>query len=321
MNNDSQTLHQRLAEGKIPLAEALGYAIQLGDALRQIHAQGGAHGALTPSGILLNRSSLHLLPAAPGCAEELAAYRAPEIAAGQEPDACSDIFSFGAVLYEMFTGRRALIAHPPAEGAESVANRHPEPIGNPLLDHIVGACLANDPMRRFQRIQHVLMELRLFAGAERRAQAEALMHRSEFEAMLRAETQHLQARWESQFEQIGRSAAVEHSILQEACDALNAVRAQVGELAGSVAAAQEGMTLLGKFAEETHSELAEQGQAVGKIRELEQTVRAQSVAIEMNANGMVRIDDLVERVVEALESLQSLVLEHSEVGVAVVKVA
>jgi len=131
----------------------------------------------------------------------------------------------------------------------------------------------------------------------------------------------MESRWASRLEQTERSAAVEHSILLEACDALQAVRAQLCEMAGPLAAVQEGIARLDEAADAARAEMAEQRQAVTKIRNLEQTVHAQAIAIEMNAKSLVRIDDLVERVVEALESLQSLVLEHSDERVAVVKIA
>jgi serine/threonine protein kinase len=307
MINDSHSLAARLAQEELPVAQALAYAAQIGNTLRQIHSQGTVHGALTPSAVLLSGSGAQLLPAAPGEVSDLTPYFAPELALGHKPDASTDIYSFGAVLYRMLTGQA--VAHPLT------------PSGNPALDRLLDTCLAADRSHRFQRMQHVLMELRLISGAERRAEAEAILHRNHFEQMLRAHAQQLEARWASRFDMIEKSAAVEHSILQDACDGLKAVREQLSDMTSLLAAAHESIDRLSRVTDGTRTDMAEQRQASSRIRELEQNVRAQAVAIEMNANGMVRIDDLVERVVEALESLQSLVLEHSEEKVAVVKVA
>src|ERR1035438_10183379 len=89
----------------LPQAGALGSAVALAQELGRIHAAGKIHGALSPAAIVLTEGGLELLPAdTPG---EVTAYTAPEVLAGASRQGINDVFSFGAVVYEMLSGRRA----------------------------------------------------------------------------------------------------------------------------------------------------------------------------------------------------------------------
>ena len=139
---EGETLAARLARGALPLPQALTMAIQIADALSEAHRQGVVHRDLKPANIMLTAPGGHPgvkvldfgLAAVEGAAgEDTSApggkllgtphYMSPEQAQGKDADARSDIFSFGLVLYEMLTGRRAfdgpdtasvLAAHPGA---------------------------------------------------------------------------------------------------------------------------------------------------------------------------------------------------------------
>ena len=80
----------------------------------------------------------------------------PEQVEGKELDARSDIFSFGAVLYEMVTGRRAFAGKSPLSIASSIVEKEPEPItaivlSTPIaVEHVIRRCLAKDPEERWQ---------------------------------------------------------------------------------------------------------------------------------------------------------------------------
>ena len=111
-----ETLRSRLGRGPFPAAELIRYGIEIADALDRAHRQGVIHCDLKPSNIVLTESGAKLLDfgiarlqGAPAAAiHGTPAYIAPEVVRGDAPDARSDIFSFGATLYEMATGRRAL---------------------------------------------------------------------------------------------------------------------------------------------------------------------------------------------------------------------
>src|SRR4030095_14314253 len=85
---------------------------------------------------------------------------------GKDTDARSDIFSLGAILYEMTTGKRAFEGKSAASVIAAILERQPpamsslQPLTPPLLDHIVARCLAKDPDERWQSASDVTRELR-----------------------------------------------------------------------------------------------------------------------------------------------------------------
>ena len=109
----AELLSARLARGPVPAAEALRYAIEIGAALHKIHLRGLVHGALSPDCIALAAGGARILQGTQS-PEDHAAYRAPEQLRGEEPDARSDVFAYGALVYEIACGYRAF----PGTGAE-----------------------------------------------------------------------------------------------------------------------------------------------------------------------------------------------------------
>jgi Tol biopolymer transport system component len=93
-------------------------------------------------------------------------YMAPEVLEGREADARADIFSFGCVLYEMATGRRAFEGKSALSVLAAIVDREPEPVATlvpdllPGFEHVVTGCLAKDPDERWQSVHDVLRELR-----------------------------------------------------------------------------------------------------------------------------------------------------------------
>jgi eukaryotic-like serine/threonine-protein kinase len=192
-----ETLAARLARGPLPLAEMLRYGAQIAEALDAAHRRGIVHRDLKPANVMLTGSGVKLLDF--GLARSAAAvltedgsgptmlmnaerpltaegtvlgtwpYMAPEQVEGGEADARSDIFSLGAVLHEMATGRRAFPGNSAASVMAAVLRAEPEPLVNiqaparTALEHLIHRCLAKDPEERWQNARDVALELRWIA--------------------------------------------------------------------------------------------------------------------------------------------------------------
>ena len=104
-------------------------------------------------------------------------YMAPEQLEGRDADARTDIFAFGAVLYEMVTGRRAFTGKSQVSLMAAIIDQDPapisaiQPVSPPLLDHLVKTCLAKDPDARWQHAGDLLIQLKLIAEQAGRAEA------------------------------------------------------------------------------------------------------------------------------------------------------
>jgi len=192
---DGETLAQRLVRGRLELRDALSVAIAMADSLDKAHRRHVVHGGLNPSVVVLTptgpklldfgvariaqdvgalasgtmvttRTSLATLSAVPTFA---APYMAPEQFAMGPSDARSDIFSLGAILYEMVTGRKAFDEKTLALLIAAVQTVDPEPASKtrpetpPALDYVITRCLNKDPKQRFQSAFDVLSELQWVA--------------------------------------------------------------------------------------------------------------------------------------------------------------
>jgi serine/threonine protein kinase len=104
---EGESLADRLAKGGLPAQAALRHAIDIGTALKRAHGRGAVHGKLSPHAILLTASGARIVRPVEGTDLDALAYRSPEQVSGEAPGWRSDIFAFGALLYEMVSGRRA----------------------------------------------------------------------------------------------------------------------------------------------------------------------------------------------------------------------
>jgi Tol biopolymer transport system component len=182
---EGESLADRLARGGLPAEEALRYAIDIGSALNRAHKRGAVHGKLSPHAILLTVSGARIMRPVEGTDLDALAYRSPEQVSGEAPDWRSDIFSFGTLLYEIVSGRRAfsgegaaldraIIEKPPA------ALMGKSPI-HAAMEGVIAGCVEKDPARRRQRVQNAVIELRLagrslarLAHAQQRPVAEVI---------------------------------------------------------------------------------------------------------------------------------------------------
>jgi len=314
MTHDLQPLTNLLSGSRLPVADAIRYAQNIGRELRRLHADGRCHGALTPELIQVSESGARLQPATPGALEDLTPYTAPESLLGEPVDTRTDIFAFGAVLYEMATGRRAFPADDPALLEEEIKARDFSPIGQEGLDQLVKQCLAKEPAARWQRMQQVQMELKLLAIAERRHETTAASRAHDIEAGVRAELE----QQNGLLAELERAVTLRTNELARALTtALDDVQLQFAQVEKCLEASQLRSDHFAQSAvqtaESTQREIASlQVGLAGGVHAIEQTAKSQAVTIESIRQSVARNEDYVERVVEALEALQNVIFNQPD---------
>ena len=189
---EGETLADRVAKGPMPADDVMQFGIQIAEALDAAHRQNIVHRDLKPGNIMLTKSGVKLLdfglaksaltavaPTA-GTAFATAAkpltqegtiigtfqYMAPEQLEGAEADPRTDIFAFGAVLYEMATGQRAFEGKTRTSLIAAIVSSQPKPISSlqpltpPALEHVVERCLEKEPDARWQTARDIAEELK-----------------------------------------------------------------------------------------------------------------------------------------------------------------
>ena len=192
-----ETVAERLLRGPLEPEQLLKVSIEIAAALEAAHHAGIIHRDLKPGNVMLTKSGVKLLDF--GLAKTAASavrssssatslptempraltqqgtilgtfqYMAPEQLEGKDADARSDIFSFGAVIYEMATGRKAFDGKSHAALISAILKDEPAPIAAiapmtpPALDRVVKTCLAKDPEDRFQTAHDIKLQLQWIA--------------------------------------------------------------------------------------------------------------------------------------------------------------
>jgi serine/threonine-protein kinase len=186
---EGESLAARLKRGPLPLDEALARAIEILDALDKAHRHGIIHRDLKPGNVMLARTGsgqsratqaklldfglARIVP--PGVAGAVPTdttprtetgavlgtlqYMAPEQIEGRSADARTDIFAFGALLYEMVIGRRAFEGSSTAALMAAILREVPPPVHPSEVGRVVRRCLAKDPLRRYQSARDLLNDL------------------------------------------------------------------------------------------------------------------------------------------------------------------
>ncbi len=364
-------------------------AMLLAEQLRQTHERGVAHGALSPDTIEIDGDSVRLMAAPPG-GPAITPYSAPEVAQGKPADARSDIFSFGAVLYEMLTGHRAFNGDSP-EALAVLKSALPWPSGSAAVDRVVNGCVATSPDARFQRMPKLMLELKLLMSSARRTAPPPASAAPLFAApaptfappapppisqqpnaapAFNQQMQELESRISARLAEQEKSVSTVAHVANELLRALRQQqqapppppapapraysRAQqqpvyeerpparsyrsapvgplddprvehaIDQLADRVSrmdmllsSAVERLQKLEQNLDEFDTDAAALRDSVTRdVRNFERALKAQSTAIESARTAMAQTDDLVERVVEALDSLQSMFVSSDERSIA-----
>jgi Tol biopolymer transport system component len=178
---EGQTLRERMAGATLPVRRAIDYAVQVALGLAAAHEKGIVHRDLKPENVFVTKDgrvkildfglaklthpeqpgsplsevATNTAGTEPGVVMGTLGYMSPEQVRGQPADHRSDIFSFGAVLYEMLAGRRAFLGGSAADTMSAILREDPpelvaaDPALSPALDRVVRRCLEKDPQHRF----------------------------------------------------------------------------------------------------------------------------------------------------------------------------
>jgi non-specific serine/threonine protein kinase len=185
---EGRTLAQAIAERTLTTIEIVDIAIQIADALDAAHAKGITHRDIKPANLMrtprgqmkvldfgIAKTGAHEVPThtrtpmigsqtAAGAVIGSAPYMSPEQALGHAVDHRSDVFSLGATIYELATGRRPFVGATPTETLGRIVHAEPEPMAGsalvlPELERITRRCLEKDAARRYQSARDLLVDL------------------------------------------------------------------------------------------------------------------------------------------------------------------
>jgi Tol biopolymer transport system component len=191
---EGETLRARLLTGAIPVRKAIDYAIQVAKGLAAAHEKGIVHRDLKPENLFLTRDGrvkildfglAKLKPETvesgqtdlqtmsgtqPGVVLGTMGYMSPEQVRGRSADRRSDLFSFGAILYEMLAGQKAFRGDTAADTITAILTKEPPDLSqtnkevHPGIDRIVRHCLEKNPEERFESARDIAFDLEALSG-------------------------------------------------------------------------------------------------------------------------------------------------------------
>jgi Tol biopolymer transport system component len=190
---EGQTLREKLVLGPVPVRRAIEYALGIAQGLAAAHQKGIVHRDLKPENVFVTRDGrIKVLdfglaklvrpeenhetevtltsPTLPGMVMGTVGYMSPEQVRGEPIDARSDIFSFGAVLYEMLTGKRAFKCQTSAQTMTAILREEPQALNDtggqvPVeLQRILARCLEKNVERRFQSASDLAFAMESLSG-------------------------------------------------------------------------------------------------------------------------------------------------------------
>ena len=191
---EGETFRERLRSGAIPVRKALDYSLQIAHGLAAAHEKGIVHRDLKPENLFLTKDGrvkildfglaklTQIEPSAQtslrtvtqgteaGVVMGTAGYMSPEQVRGTAVDARSDIFSFGAILYELLSGKRAFHGETPADTMTAILKDDPPDLTetnrniSPALERIVHHCLEKNPESRFHSASDIAFDLEHLSG-------------------------------------------------------------------------------------------------------------------------------------------------------------
>ncbi|MBL7961114.1 protein kinase [bacterium] len=191
---DGVTMKHKFTESPLKISDTITYALQIGEALQEAHANGIVHRDVKSENIMVNsknqikvmdfglaklRGSIKLTKSS--STTGTLAYMAPEQIQGQQVDARADIFSFGVVLYEMLTGHTPFRGEHEAAMIYSIVNEEPQPIQKFREDitselmHVLNRALEKDPEERYQTVKDMTIDLRRLKKESTRVSRSVIM--------------------------------------------------------------------------------------------------------------------------------------------------
>src|SRR6266550_1113244 len=193
---EGETLRERLSAGTLPRRKAIDYAVQIAKGLAAAHEKGIVHRDLKPENLFITRDGrvkildfglakltqpekggpqtnlpTETAGTEPGVVMGTLGYMSPEQVKGRPADARSDIFSFGAIFYEMLSGQRAFHGDSAAESMSAILREEPPDLSvtnqsvSPGLERIVRHCLEKNPEQRFQSSRDLAFDLESLSTA------------------------------------------------------------------------------------------------------------------------------------------------------------